>query len=174
MSRSSELLARVRRLPRAAWLLLAVAAAAVVLAGLRRTSDEVGTPLPVKRGDLVLGVEVEGELVAVRSTNIGVPAVTETEFKIAFLAPEGASVKKGEPILRFDTDTLERLLADKRAELEEAAKKVEQKEIDLRLKLLDLEQRGAQARAELDEGRAEGRRAGGRGAADRAAGGAAR
>jgi hypothetical protein len=109
----------------------------------------VGTPLPVTRGDLVLGVEVEGELAAVRSTQIGVPPVSETEFKIAFLAPEGASVKKGEPILRFDTDTLERLLADKRAELDEASKKVEQKELDLRLKRLDLEQRTAQARAEL-------------------------
>ena len=58
-------------------------------------------------------------------------------------------MKKGEPVLRFDTDTLERLLAEKRAELDEATKKVEQKEVDLRLKLLDLEQRTAQARAEL-------------------------
>ncbi|MGE5127929.1 MAG: efflux RND transporter periplasmic adaptor subunit, partial [Betaproteobacteria bacterium] len=153
MSRSSELLRRplrrLGRLPRRAWLVLALAAAALGLLTLRPTRAAVGTPLPVTRGDLVLGVEVEGELAAVRSTQIGVPPVSETEFKIAFLAPEGASVKKGEPILRFDTDTLERLLADKRAELDEAAKKVEQKELDLRLKRLDLEQRTAQARAEL-------------------------
>lgn len=150
MSRSSELLRRVRRLPPRAWAGLALAVAALALLALRSTTRaEVGTPLPVKRGDLVLGVEIEGELIAVRSTNIGVPAVSETEFKIAFLAPEGASVKKGEPILRFDADTLVRLLAEKRAELDEATKKVEQKEVDLRLKLLDLEQRNAQARAEL-------------------------
>jgi hypothetical protein len=149
VSRSSEIAARLRRLPRRAWLLLALAVAALALLALRPTRAEVGTPLPVRRGDLVLGVEVEGELVAVRSKEIGVPPVSETEFKIAFLAPEGASVKKGEPILRFDTDTLERLLAEKRAELDEATKKVEQKEIDLRLKRLDLEQRNAQARAEL-------------------------
>ena len=149
MSRSSELRARLRRVPRRLWVAVALAAAALVLLALRPTRAEVGTPLPVKRGDLVLGVEVEGELVAVRSRDIGVPPVTETEFKIAFLAAEGASVKKGEPLLRFDTDTLERLLADKRAELDEATKKVEQKETDLRLKKLDLENRTAQARADL-------------------------
>jgi hypothetical protein len=149
VSRSSELRARLRRLPRGAWIALALATASLVFLALRPGGAEVGTPLPVKRGDLVLGVEVEGELVAVRSREIGVPPVTETEFKIAFLAPEGASVKKGEPILRFDVDTLERLLADKRAELDEATKKLEQKDTDLRLKKLDLEQRTAQAKADL-------------------------
>ena len=48
---------------------------------------------------------------------------------------------------------LERQLAEKRAELAEAQKKVEQKEIDLGMKLLDLEQQTAQARADL--GRAQ-------------------
>ena len=48
---------------------------------------------------------------------------------------------------------LERQLAEKRAELAEAQKKVEQKEIDLGMKLLDLEQQAAQARADL--GRAQ-------------------
>jgi len=103
----------------------------------------------VTRGDLILSVEVEGELAAVHSVEIGVPPVAEVEFKISFLAPEGAEVKKGEPVLRFDTEALERQLAQKRAEYEEAAKKVEQKEIDLRMKLLDIEQRLAQANADL-------------------------
>jgi hypothetical protein len=48
---------------------------------------------------------------------------------------------------------LERQLAEKRAELQEAQKKVEQKEIDLGMKLLDLEQQAAQAKADL--GRAQ-------------------
>ena len=75
------------------------------------------------------------------------------DFKIAFLAPEGQAVKKGESVLRLDTEMLERQLAEKRAELAEAQKKVEQKEIDLGMKLLDLEQQTAQARADL--GRAQ-------------------
>jgi len=149
VSRSSEVLARLRRMPRALWLLPALALAALLFLPLRPRRATVGTPLPVKRGDLVMGVEVEGELVAVRSQPIGVPPVAETEFKISFLAPEGAAVKKGDPILGFDTETLVRLLAEKRAELQEAAKKVEQKELDLRMKRLDLDQRTAVARAEL-------------------------
>ncbi len=149
MSRSSDLLARIRALRRRWWLALGLVVAALLALALRPSPVEVGTPLPVKRGDLVLGVELEGELVAVRSTDIGVPPVSETDFKIAFLAPEGATVKKGDSVLRFDTESLERLLAEKRAELEEAKKKVEQKEIDLGMKLLDLEQRAAQARADL-------------------------
>ena len=35
-------------------------------------------------------VEIEGKLAAVRSTDIGAPAVTEVEFKISLLAPEGS------------------------------------------------------------------------------------
>ena len=75
--------------------------------------------------------------------------MTETEFKIAFLAPEGAPVKQGDAVLGFDTETLVRLLAEKQAELAEATKKVEQKELDLRMKRLDLDQRTALARADL-------------------------
>jgi multidrug efflux pump subunit AcrA (membrane-fusion protein) len=130
-----------------------VALLAILLLALRPSRPGPGTPLSVSRGDLVLTVEVEGELVAVRSVELSVPPVTEVEFKIAFLAPEGTTVKKGDPVMRFDTETLERQLAQKKAEHEEAAKKVEQKEIDLRMKLLDLEQRMAQATADLGRAR---------------------
>jgi HlyD family secretion protein len=103
----------------------------------------------VKREDLVQSVEVEGELGAVRSTEIGVPPVTYVEFKIAFLIPEGSVVQKGQPVLGFDTQSLQRQLVEKQAEFQEAAKKVEQKEIDLGLKLLEVEQQSAQALADL-------------------------
>ena len=131
----------------------AVVAAALLFLALRPSRPDVGAPIEVKKADLVLTVEVEGELAAVRSTEIGVPPVAEVDFKIAFLAPEGQAVKKGESVLKLDTEMLERQLAEKRAELAEAQKKVEQKEIDLGMKLLDLEQQAAQARADL--GRAQ-------------------
>jgi len=118
------------------------------LASLRSPGD-VLNPVTVKREDLVLSVEVEGELAAVRSTDIGAPAVTEVEFKISLLAPEGSAVKTGQPILGFDTETLQRQLVDKQAELAEFTKKVEQKEVDLRLKLMEIEQQVAQAEADL-------------------------
>ena len=154
MSRLSELGARLRGLPRRAWLALAVALGALLLLALRAGGgSDVGQPIAVKRADLVLSVDVEGELAAVRSTEIGVPPIAEVDFKIAFLAPEGQAVKKGESVLRLDAEMLERQLAEKRAEYQEAQKKCEQKEIDLGMKLLDLEQQAAQAKADL--GRAQ-------------------
>jgi len=97
-------------------------------------------------------VELEGELAAVRSTEIGTPAVSEVEFKISFLIAEGTTVKKGEKVLGFDTERLQRQLAEKQAELAEASKKIEQKQVDLGLKLLEVEQQAAQA--EADRGKA--------------------
>ena len=153
MSPLSDLRARLGRLPRRAWLAVAAVLGALSFLALRPGGLETGAPIEVKRADLVLSVDVEGELAAVRSTEIGVPPVAEVDFKIAFLATEGQAVTKGESVLRLDTEMLERQLAEKRAELQEAQKKVEQKEIDLGMKLLDLEQQSAQARSEL--GRAE-------------------
>jgi HlyD family secretion protein len=153
VSLPSDLLAPARRLSWRWRVLAAVGLSALLLLALRPSRSDPGAPVAVSRADLVLTVEVEGELAAVRSVELGVPPVAEVEFKIAFLAPEGETVRKGEPVIRFDTEALERQLAQKRAEYEEAAKKVEQKEIDLRMKQLDIEQRMAQATADLGRAR---------------------
>lgn len=110
-------------------------------------------PVPVQRADLVLTVEMEGELIAVRSAEIGAPPNIEAELKIAFLAPEGSEVRKGDPVLGFDSEALQRLLDQKQAELAEALQKIAQKEVDLRLKLIDLDQRVAQTEADLGRSR---------------------
>lgn len=149
MSFPSSARAALRRVPRAVWLAALVAAAALVFLAGRPPSRDAGPPFEVKKADLVLSAELEGELAAVRSTEIGVPPVAEVDFKIAFLAPEGSAVKKGESILRLDTEAVERQLAEKRAELAEAEKKLEQKQIDLRMKLLEVDQQAAQAKADL-------------------------
>jgi HlyD family secretion protein len=111
------------------------------------------SPLLVQRQDLVSTVTIDGELAAVRSTEIGAPPVAEVEFKISFLVPEGTTVKKGDPILSFDAEVLERRLAEKEAELNEAVTSVSRKEADLRLALLNLDQQMAQADAELGKAR---------------------
>src|SRR5688572_24336309 len=83
----------------------------------------------VQKDELVLTAEVDGELAAVRTTDIGPPVVREMwEFKIAFMAAESATVKKGQPLLGFDASPLQRQLEEKRAEYDEAAKKIERKE----------------------------------------------
>ena len=153
MSSSSDSgLAVARRLlprGRRAWVLGGALAVILAFAAMRGPTAEVPNPISVKREDLVQSVEVEGELAAVRSTEIGVPPVGWVQFKIAFLIPEGTVVKKGQPVLAFDTAALQRQLVEKQAEYQDAAKRVEQKEIDLGMKLLEVEQQEAQAVADL-------------------------
>ena len=152
MSSSAEVGRRGRPRRRAAAALGVAVLAGLGFAALRPSGPDVPNPVPVKREDLVLSVELEGELAAVRSTEIGTPAVSEVEFKISFLIAEGTTVKKGEKVLGFDTERLQRQLAEKQAELAEASKKIEQKQVDLGLKLLEVEQQAAQA--EADRGKA--------------------
>lgn len=161
MSLVSEVRAQLRRVPR--WALARpkvlpgvvgiVVLSLLAIAALRPSHRAAIEPVRLERGDLVLSVDVEGELEAVRSREIGAPPVAEVEFKIAFLAAEGAEVGEEEAVLRFDTEALERLLAQKRAEYEEAKTKVEQKTLDLEMQLLDLEQQIAQATMALGKAR---------------------
>lgn len=129
---------------------LAVALGAIAVAASLQKDAEVASPVAVSREDLVQSVQVEGELVAVHSTEIGTPPVSEMEFKISFLAAEGQEVKKGQPVLAFDTEVLQRQLQEKQAELAEATKKAEQKQVELHLALLELEQQTAQAQDDFE------------------------
>lgn len=112
-----------------------------------------GETLPVKRGDLVQPIDVEGELRAVHAVEISPPSVAEVEFKISFMVPEGAAVKRGDPILGFDTQALQKNLDDKKAELAEARQKLSQKQTDLDVKRLALDDQIAKAEAALRKAR---------------------
>ncbi len=103
--------------------------------------------------DLVLSVEVEGELAAVRAVELGPPAVEDTEFKISFLARESQRVRRGEPVLVFDTQALERRLQLEATTLRETERRLEQKRLELELQGADLDAQLAQARGELGKAR---------------------
>lgn len=146
---------RTRR--RARWAAYAVvgvlAVAAVWLAaGASAQSDTEWAR--VRRDDLVLGVEVTGTLAAVQSVVLGPPQVEEVwDYKIAFLAPEGSSVRQGQPVLGFDTSELEQTLAEKTAERDSA----EQELVKLRTHL-EIRRRGDEL--QLAEAEARLRKAG--------------
>jgi multidrug efflux pump subunit AcrA (membrane-fusion protein) len=91
-----------------------------------------GPPVRVKRDDLVVTVEVTGELAAIHKAELGAPPVRNMwDFKISFLAPESAQVKKGQEVVSFDTQSLEKNLEEKSAEYDEATKQIERKQTDL-------------------------------------------
>ena len=80
----------------------------------------------VRREDLVLGVEVSGTLDSVASASLGPPQIASLwDYKISFLAPEGATVRQGEPVLGFDTSELETTLLEASAERDAAQKELE-------------------------------------------------
>jgi HlyD family secretion protein len=132
-----------------------LALAGLLVAGVGYASaNRGGAPdtVRVRKDELVLTAEVDGELAAVRTTDIGPPVVREMwEFKIAFLAPESAAVKRGQPLVGFDATPLQRQLEEKRAEFDEAAKKIERKEVELLGQRRDLELQLAEAQSRLEK-----------------------
>lgn len=134
-------------------LLVAAGVPALVLGALAVSSrDSSVRTTPVRRDDLILGVEVEGELAAVRSIVVSPPAVPDIwEYKITFLAPESAFVKKGDPLVSFDAAPLRQQLEAKTAEYEESSKKIERKELELSGKERDLELQLANTESQLQK-----------------------
>ena len=112
----------------------------------RASASAPGDWAEVRRDDLVTGVPVVGTLASVQAVEIGPPQLSELwDFKIAFLAPEGAQVQPGQPVIGFDTSELERQLLDKRAERDSAQKELEKKQTDAEIARRDRELELAEA-----------------------------
>jgi multidrug resistance efflux pump len=145
-----------RKIIAAAALLVSILAAGALRS--RIAASHAGEWVKVRRDDLILGVDVEGELESSSSSSLGPPQVPDlSDFKIAMIAPEGADVKRGQPVLGFDTSDLRRRLEEFRAEADSAAKEIEKTTADLQvnqkdeqLRLDDAEARMRRAELKLD------------------------
>jgi multidrug resistance efflux pump len=147
---------------RKSFLAIGIAIAAVLAgAGLTRNklaADRQGDWVRVTRGDLVSGIDVTGVLAAVDSGSFGPPQINDVwDFKISMIAPEGSDVKKGQPVLGFDTMELQKRLDEKSAESEQARKEIEKSRADMalrredeKLKLADAEGRLRKAQLKLE------------------------
>jgi HlyD family secretion protein len=113
-------------------------------------ADRQGEWVPATRGDLVTGFEVTGTLASLSSESLGPPPLSDVwDFKIAMLAPEGSDVKRGQPVLGFDTSELQRRLDEKTAEADQARKQIEKERADLSLRTKDERLQLSQAEAKL-------------------------
>ncbi|MGE0551378.1 MAG: efflux RND transporter periplasmic adaptor subunit [Kofleriaceae bacterium] len=112
--------------------LLAVAATLGLLGGCGRSAEQLQL-VDIKRGDLVVGVVVTGELEAVDSTDIKPPAVNMWNFKIASLADDGAEVKEGDVVVGFDASDQMRELENVLNEVDAAKKQLDKKRDDAAL-----------------------------------------
>lgn len=135
------------------WLALAGAAVLTTLVGWRVVTggDEL---VRAARRDLVLTVDITGALEAVDPVALGPPQVADTwSYKISFMAPEGSSVKAGQPVLAFDDSELQQRLQQRLAEAESARTELEKKRSDLAVERADDALRLAEARASLRRAR---------------------
>lgn len=128
-------------------------AGALVTAAMACACNHASTELAlvdIKRADLVIGVEVVGELEAVDSLDIKPPSIYDTwDFKIAELVPEGSDVKEGAPIVAFDPTELTRNLETLANDADAAKKKLDKKRDDAALARRDEELAIAEAEAKL-------------------------
>ncbi len=83
----------------------------------------------VTRGDFIDVLPVRGEVRARRTVQIAAPR-SAGDLQIVFLAPSGAAVKAGDVVIRFDTSTAERQLAEKRSALREAEAEIQRARAD--------------------------------------------
>ncbi|HEX9460180.1 MAG TPA: efflux RND transporter periplasmic adaptor subunit [Thermoanaerobaculia bacterium] len=121
-------------------------------------ADRQGDWVRVSRGDLITGIDVTGTLSAVDSGSFGPPQINDVwDFKVSMIAAEGSDVKKGQPVLGFDTMDLQKRLDEKSAEAEQARKEIEKARADLalrredeKLKLADAEGRLRKAQLKLE------------------------
>ncbi len=113
-------------------------------------ADRQGDWVRATREDLVTGFEVVGTLASISSDTLGPPQVERIwNFKISRLAREGSEVRKGQPVLSFDTTELQRQLQQKIAEADESRKQIEKERNDLALQSKDERLALAEAEAKL-------------------------
>lgn len=125
---------------------IAVLGFGVAFAQNRIAARNAGEWVRVTRGNLVTGVEITGSLVSTTSVTIGPPPLTNYwDFKIAMMAPEGSEVTQGQPILGFDTQTLQDMLRDRRSRADSAQAEIDKTTADLRLRKEDNELKLAEA-----------------------------
>ena len=108
------------------------------------------TEIPVAeavRGEFQVTLSVHGELDAVNSESISSP-IFNSRPEISWMVDEGSRVSKGDRILAFDIESLEKELSAARNELLLAQTKIEQNRTKLALKVTDAE--ADITRAELD------------------------
>jgi len=123
--------------------------AAVGLIGARAVQPEAKTAV-VERGDLAVTVDVEGSIEAVDPITLSPPSIPGIwNTRISFMAPEGAVVEKGDPVLSFDTEELEQRLRARVADRDSAAQQIEKRRTDLSKEREQVELQLAEAQARL-------------------------
>ncbi len=97
-------------------------------------------------------LRVDGEVYAQQSAQLMSPSVDRMwQFKITQLAPDGSPVRKGQPVLAFDSSQLQRDLGEKQSKLQEKQREREKLLLDLAERERTERLSTAEARAALEK-----------------------
>jgi RND family efflux transporter MFP subunit len=131
--------------------LLATLVALVSITAWTGAGEENGVPVfKVGRGRFVRRVPAQGNLRAVHAMPIAVPPGSPVPYRIGWLAQDGARVKGGEVVVRFDNSDLVRQLTDARDDARSAGLKIRKQQIEGRSAVSQLDQTADLAREELE------------------------
>jgi RND family efflux transporter MFP subunit len=134
---------------------LAIVVAIAGVSGAFGGGDAVEVPTTaVVRGEFIDYMQVRGEVKAVRSIPLTAPSAAG-DLQILELAKNGASVKKGDVVVRFDPVPVQRTHAEKLSELKQAEEEIGKTEAQYRIQQQQAQMDLAKARynvqrAELD------------------------
>ncbi|SPE34464.1 Membrane-fusion protein-like protein [Candidatus Sulfopaludibacter sp. SbA3] len=105
--------------------LLVIGGAAAGIYRLRQVQASVTFPVaPVHKGEFLVIIRTRGELKAARSVSVYAPIVPQ--LRIAWLAPSGTVIKKGDPMIRFDSSAAQQQLQQKEATLKQVQATLDQ------------------------------------------------
>lgn len=105
--------------------------------------------LRVERAPFSLRVPAQGNLQSVQATPVSVPSGVPGPFRIAWMAPDGARVRAGEVVVRFDSTDLVKELADARDDGASSRLKIGKQEVQGRTEIDKLDRDAGLAREEL-------------------------
>ena len=137
---------------------IAIAAAVVLVAmfalaasALRHRGDDANMPtFRAQPGAFVRRVTADGNLKAVKATPVSAPTEAPGAMKIAWVADDGAVVKSGDVVVRFDPTDFEQLLLDGNEDHTKANNSLSKANAQSRTTRVNLQRDAMQAQRELE------------------------
>ena len=99
-------------------------------------------------------LRIDGEVYAQRSSQLMPPSVSQMwQFNITQLAPDGSPVKKGDIVVAFDGNELNRQLAETQGQLQEKQRELENLDLDLAERQRSATLATAEAQSQMEKAR---------------------
>lgn len=140
-----------------AWIaaaLLAVAGGALVVSRLSAGRETAGVPtLTLAPEPFVRRVTAQGNLRAARAQKINVPSGVPGPFQVAWVAPDGAPIRAGDVVVRFDASKIEKDLHEAVADRDTAGFKSDKQRTGSEARIENLRRDAAMAELELENAR---------------------